>query len=52
MSVTIEVIINCDKCGEAYCEADQRYEPAYKQRASFSDWGWIHKNGKDICDTC
>lgn len=49
---TIETIITCDECGEAYCNGDLRNETAAQQREGFRNNGWHRSKGLDVCPRC
>jgi len=49
---TIETIITCDECGEAYCNGDLRNETAAQQREGFLKNGWHRSKGLDVCPRC
>jgi hypothetical protein len=52
MSVIKTILINCDGCGDTYGDGDDKIYSAKKQRTSFKESGWKHKNGKDYCEEC
>ena len=51
MSVVIETLVFCDRCGENSC-GDDREQTAKAIRKSRKSAGWIQRGSKDYCGEC